>query len=431
MLLKEFQAQFGALPDEDFLAHFVRPFLLEEGQVLEEDGGATSRQIFYLNGEEDEALVLGRAESADICIRHPNLSKRHATLQPPGTTLPDWSITDLGSTNGTYADGKRLTPHDPHALSDQVVLGLGPGMLFVFLQPLSLLTLLRKGGARSKPAPAQPASMFGQTMIDGRLALGEETSIDIEEREPDEPPPPPPPAPEKRAAHRHESGRFLRSGVQGELLIHCEPFEPVSLEVGQPLVLGRTGAHATMVLPHPLVSRRHAEIIRHRDGSVTIRDLGSANGTYVGGTRLGTDPVELLPGQVIRIVDFRIVLKAPQKEETGSQTIVAGPSQRAKGLQASLSKMPLSDLLQGIEEKQKSGALEVVARDVRGRITFKAGLPHQAMTDSGATGVAAIQELMALQEGNVTIYPGAPVSGEREVSLSFTEIMLEDFLTRE
>ncbi len=50
----------------------------------------------------------------------------------------------------------------------------------------------------------------------------------------------------------------------------------------------------------PEVSRRHAHLIGTISG-YRIQDLGSTNGTFVDGTRLGGEPVELQSGQTISI----------------------------------------------------------------------------------------------------------------------------------
>lgn len=54
--------------------------------------------------------------------------------------------------------------------------------------------------------------------------------------------------------------------------------------------------------PDPGISREHAELLRGLDGSWAVRDLGSANGTFVGRHRLGADePVPLPVGAKIRL----------------------------------------------------------------------------------------------------------------------------------
>jgi ABC transport system ATP-binding/permease protein len=58
-------------------------------------------------------------------------------------------------------------------------------------------------------------------------------------------------------------------------------------------------------LDHPSVSRRHAQINRTAQGE-TIRDLGSANGTYVNGTRLRTLHT-LKPNDLVQLGPFKLV----------------------------------------------------------------------------------------------------------------------------
>ena len=66
-------------------------------------------------------------------------------------------------------------------------------------------------------------------------------------------------------------------------------------------VLGRNPDEADIVLPHPAVSRRHAEL-RLTPGGLTIRDLGSSNQTFVNGvaisglrTLVDTDRIDIGP----------------------------------------------------------------------------------------------------------------------------------------
>lgn len=60
-------------------------------------------------------------------------------------------------------------------------------------------------------------------------------------------------------------------------------------------------------LPHPMVSRRHAEL-RLEAGGVVLTDTGSANGTFVNGGRLlPNQPRELVGGDTIQIGPFTLV----------------------------------------------------------------------------------------------------------------------------
>lgn len=69
---------------------------------------------------EGPRAMIGRSKDADCVLRDPNVSRRHAELSrsPSG----DWTIADLGSTNGVKVNGRRVgsTRLNP---GDQVTLG--------------------------------------------------------------------------------------------------------------------------------------------------------------------------------------------------------------------------------------------------------------------------------------------------------------------
>lgn len=61
------------------------------------------------------------------------------------------------------------------------------------------------------------------------------------------------------------------------------------LKEGVMLVVGRAPTSDVPVID-PTISRRHAEV-EYRDGAITVRDLGSSNGTFVNGSRVDTSTV--------------------------------------------------------------------------------------------------------------------------------------------
>src|SRR5690348_13671587 len=67
------------------------------------------------------------------------------------------------------------------------------------------------------------------------------------------------------------------------------------LREGATLLVGRASS-SDIPLFDPTISRRHAELAC-ATGGVTVRDLGSSNGTFVNGERVETSPV--LTGDVI------------------------------------------------------------------------------------------------------------------------------------
>ena len=59
------------------------------------------------------------------------------------------------------------------------------------------------------------------------------------------------------------------------------------------------GDHNTLALHDPSVSLAHCEILIH-GAEVIVRDLGSANGTFVNGVRLDHQQCQMKSGQTVR-----------------------------------------------------------------------------------------------------------------------------------
>jgi len=77
------------------------------------------------------------------------------------------------------------------------------------------------------------------------------------------------------------------------------------------LTIGRTAGNS-ILLENPGVSRRHA-VIRADGERVIIEDLGSANGTFINGQKVGSQ--ELKDGDEIQIVKHRLVYRVPREAE--------------------------------------------------------------------------------------------------------------------
>ncbi|MEU9731909.1 FtsK/SpoIIIE domain-containing protein [Streptomyces sp. NPDC048002] len=74
----------------------------------------------------------------------------------------------------------------------------------------------------------------------------------------------------------------------------------VHLLHGGRIHIGRS-AEADVPLDDPDVSRLHCAVTVAEDGRVSVADLGSTNGTTLDGVRVGTSPVRLVPGALLRI----------------------------------------------------------------------------------------------------------------------------------
>ncbi len=80
------------------------------------------------------------------------------------------------------------------------------------------------------------------------------------------------------------------------------------------LIIGRAGSGADVELDHPTVSRRHSQI--SLSNGVAIRDLGSTNGTFVNGARVG-GAQQLSSGDRVEIGPFSFVLEGLRLKSRG------------------------------------------------------------------------------------------------------------------
>lgn len=98
--------------------------------------------------------VIGRQADCDIAIASEEISRRHAKVRPTPTGL---QVEDLGSSNGTYINGKRvqeglLRPGEELRLDNIRFLLVAPGV------EIPAVSRLAKASA---PAPAKPGAALG------------------------------------------------------------------------------------------------------------------------------------------------------------------------------------------------------------------------------------------------------------------------------
>ena len=130
--------------------------------------GPRAGQAFDLNRP---VVTIGREAGNDIVLDDPQVSRQHARLTLQGAS---YMIEDLGSTNGSFINGRRvmtptpLNPGDKLGLGDTVVLevqgGLGAGETVVGRgQPQAVMPPPSSFGAPLPPPPAYgaPPPAFG------------------------------------------------------------------------------------------------------------------------------------------------------------------------------------------------------------------------------------------------------------------------------
>src|SRR5262245_42757455 len=107
-------------------------------------------------------------------------------------------------------------------------------------------------------------------------------------------------------------------------LISSDGVLSFELRMGATLVVGRAPTSDIPVID-PTISRRHAEVDCTETG-VTVRDLGSSNGTFVNGTRVDSSPVS--SGDVLTFgkVAFRLQhLAPPPPPPTPTPSLISTP----------------------------------------------------------------------------------------------------------
>jgi hypothetical protein len=101
--------------------------------------GPQPGQTFTLD---QDLLMLGRDQGNHIVISDPQVSRRHARIMRQGDLVV---IEDVGSTNGTFVNGMRLT--GPHTLVDGDLISLGDAVT---------LTYRGAGVATTEPIAGRP-----------------------------------------------------------------------------------------------------------------------------------------------------------------------------------------------------------------------------------------------------------------------------------
>jgi diguanylate cyclase (GGDEF)-like protein len=118
-------------------------------------------EVFPLPAERD--LILGRRDDADVQIRDDGVSRRHATLRVEGEGA---ILTDLGSVNGTYVDGKRV-PEQRIADGSRIQVGGHTTLKFIWADEVEALYQMRLAeGALQDPL----TGLYNRRHLDERLS---------------------------------------------------------------------------------------------------------------------------------------------------------------------------------------------------------------------------------------------------------------------
>ncbi len=110
------------LPDEEVFRRNSTYFL----EIIE---GPDIGHSFSL---QDEDVIIGRHGQCDLVLHDPEISRRHLKIASGGEN--GWVLDDLGSTNGTFVNGQRITRHTT-APGDRI--NIGQSVLVIQRSPLT------------------------------------------------------------------------------------------------------------------------------------------------------------------------------------------------------------------------------------------------------------------------------------------------------
>ncbi|AXK86365.1 FHA modulated ABC efflux pump with fused ATPase and integral membrane subunits [Nocardia farcinica] len=268
--------------------------------------------------DSSQLVTLGRAPEVTLFVDSPLVSRVHATLTWQGS---GWVLTDNGSTNGVFVDARRLT--QPVSIDRPTQVRLGDAINGPLLHLLPAAPAQRPHPPQGSPPQGAPQQGTPQhhppqrpsyqrpptppyqpphaAARPGAAASGPQQAAPPPTGAAPARPTPPPASqqqPNVNMTTKADTSALppLRARASTAAIARADRLPPGGLAIG------RTTDNQ-IVVNDPLASRKHARLVAGREG-LTIEDLGSANGTFVNGTR--QQRAVLREGDVITIgnIDF-------------------------------------------------------------------------------------------------------------------------------
>ena len=204
-------------------------------------------------------LTIGRAPDNSLCLSDDlSVSRYHAQI---AFTANEYVITDVGSSDGTYVNGTRLSPQVPHRLNPGDMVRMGTEFELKYVAPVPQNVAPQVNHQATQPeVPQQYKTVLG---------------ADVGYRD-------------------NASNQYAQE---------------LNLQGRQQFSFGRDTGN-DMVIDHPSVSRYHSQI-RFENGTYTLFDLNSTNGTYVNGQQV-LGQRRLVVGDNIRIGPTSLVFQLNQ-----------------------------------------------------------------------------------------------------------------------
>jgi pSer/pThr/pTyr-binding forkhead associated (FHA) protein len=266
------------------------------------------RLVSLVDGREytipDSGVTFGREIGNDIVIASTEVSRKHATIAPADG---GYFVTD-SSTNGLTVNGVRVEKTQLLGRGD--VLKIGPEEYRFYADTAKIAEPAPVEAPSPVEAPALVADTgFGLSSLDGMPQI-DMTVIDLDDAiiavskfaapPAGKPSPSPAPAPADAPPSRQPLATLV--------VINEGAMKGTQFEIHTPLTNIGRGPHNDVELHDESVSDSHAKILK-RDGAWWMVDLGSTNGSYVGGRRVQGEQ-QLLGAPDVRFGSMKMMFKS-------------------------------------------------------------------------------------------------------------------------
>jgi pSer/pThr/pTyr-binding forkhead associated (FHA) protein len=259
----------------------IKPILEKRAGAARATIGSGGRLVSLVDGKEytipERGLTIGREAGSDVVVAQNEVSRRHAEIVPSerGYLLHDYS------TNGVHVNGVRVLQSQVLSRSD--VVRVGSEEFRFYADVVISGTMPAASMPRVTPPVAvapQPVAASAEASPPSAPPQAGGPGADVTHRVPAVPDEIPAPAPVSAVDTRPVLAvlEVVNEGV----------LKGKRYDIRVPLAHVGRGAHNDVPIDDDSVSDMHAKLQRREDGWY-LSDLGSTNGTYVGGSRLTSE----------------------------------------------------------------------------------------------------------------------------------------------
>lgn len=198
--------------------------------------------------------------------------------------------------------------------------------------------------------------------------------------------------------------------MQVKLVVVAGTSKSGEITVKPPMTFGRS-RDADLTLRHALISRKHCEI-SESNGQLIVRDLGSLNGTFVGGQRINEAPLRNGDELIVGSVTFRVQISGAETADAAVQ----GPIPQGVDPETGLQFLEPVDAVETVPVEQFQAIQQQAAESVQS----EPDQPEAAQAAAAIAGVIDPDNASTEQPGIQTSEPAAAAS-QSEVAFDLSE----------